>query len=81
MAFRQFRDWIEMLAIHGPEFELLNGYTIRQRFLDMLNCYKPFLAPIRQILHDDPLYTALLTKVPELADVIAQWNLSVVNDD
>lgn len=82
MALRQFLDWVEMLAQFGAEFELPSGYTIRQRFLDMLDGQKPFLAPIRQILHDDPdLYTALLTKVPELVDVIAQWNLPVISSD
>lgn len=81
-TLRQFLDWVEMLARFGPEFELPSGYTIRQRFLDMLDCHKPFLAPIRQILHDDPdLYTALLLKIPELAAVIAAWHLPVTAID
>ncbi|MCE7985690.1 MAG: TIGR02646 family protein [Caldilinea sp. CFX5] len=81
-TLRQFLDWVEMLARFGPEFKLPSGYTIRQRFLDMLDCHKPFLAPIRQILHENPdLYTALLAKIPELADVIVVWHLPVADTD
>ncbi len=81
-ALRHFFDWVEMLATFGPSFELPSGYTIHQRFLDMLHAHNPFLAPIRQILHDDTeLYNILLAKVPELAAVIAQWNLPMASHD
>lgn len=81
-TLRQFLDWTEMLARFGPEFELSSGYTIRQRLLDMLDWHKPFLAPLRQLFHDNPdFYTALMAQIPELAAVIAEWHLPVVNVD
>lgn len=76
-SFRNFFDWLEMLFRFGPEYELPSGYTIRQRMKDMLRCSEPYLAPIRQFLHEEhELKEILLTEVPELSEIIGEWALS-----
>lgn len=75
-TFRNFFDWLEMLVRFGPEYELPSGYTIRQRMRDMLGCSEPYLASIRQFLHEEhELKEMLLTEIPELSEIIEEWAL------
>ncbi len=75
-TFRNFFDWLEMLFRFGPEYELPSGYTIRQRLADMLGCSEPYLASVRQFLHEEQeLREALFAEIPELSEVIDRWDI------
>lgn len=51
----------------GPDFKMRSGKTIRERFLKMLHPSEPFLATIRQFLHENPeIRLALLKQIPQL---------------
>jgi hypothetical protein len=51
---RQFLSLLRGLLKFGPEHEMGSGYSIRQWLLDMLQPSEPYLASIRQFLHDQP---------------------------
>jgi len=59
-----------------------SGYSIRQWLLDMLQPSEPYLASIRQFLHDQPKAKAqLLKQIPELAEIIDEWALPLFVTD
>jgi uncharacterized protein (TIGR02646 family) len=67
---------LESLKQHGVGFEMPTGITLRQRFLDFMEASKPCIAPVRQILIDNPNdYQFLLQQIPELEPVFEKWFL------
>lgn len=73
-SVRQFVTWLQMLLKHGPDFEMPSGYTIRQRFIEMLDPSRPYLAPIRQILCEfTEVKEILLEEIPELTPILKRW--------
>jgi uncharacterized protein (TIGR02646 family) len=78
-TIRQFLIFMQGLLEEGAERELLPGYTIRQGLLDVLQPSEPYLAPVRQLLHEQPeIKRQLLTQIPELEEVINKWALPPV---
>ena len=74
-----FLGCIVFLAELGPDFQAPSGYTVRQRLLDLLAATEPCLAPVRQILYGELDYAHLrldlVSQVPELKPILAQWAL------
>lgn len=79
-TIRDFLGWVSFLNKFGPDCEAPSGYTLRERFLDMLDPSTPHLAAIRQILFFEPDYAGLrlqlLAELPELEAKLDTWALS-----
>lgn len=75
----EFRGWVCILGEFGPDYEAPSGYTVRERFLDMLDPSEPYLAAIRQIFFSEPDYAdlrqQLLAQIPELKAKLDAWAL------
>ncbi len=76
---RDFLSWLYILNEFGPDYEAPSGYTVRERFLDVLDPSSPYLAAIRQILFCEPdhadLRQQLLDRIPELEAKLDAWAL------
>ncbi len=74
-----FLGWMTVLRAFGPDYEAPSGYTVRQRFFDLLKASEPYLAVVRQILYADPTYShllpELLTHLPEIEPILTEWAL------
>ena len=67
---------LEMLIKFGAMYEMPSGYTIQQRFLEIFQPTKPFLAPLRQLLATElEIKASLLEQIPELDPLLNQWAL------
>jgi len=75
----EFLGWVCILREFGPDYEAPSGYTVRERFLDMLDPSEPYLAAIRQIFFSEPDYAdlrqQLLAQIPELKAKLDAWAL------
>jgi uncharacterized protein (TIGR02646 family) len=71
-----FLSLLEGLKKYGAEFELPVGKSLRERFLDFMDAEEPCMAPVRQILIDNPgFHQFLLQEIPELEPVLEKWFL------
>jgi uncharacterized protein (TIGR02646 family) len=67
---------LRILGDRGPDFVLETGTTIRQSFVEFVSPKRPYLAPIRQVLRENPeLRAALLQQIPELGPQLEAWDL------
>ncbi len=72
----EFYTLLEGLKKYGAEFELPAGVPLRKRFLDFMEASQPYLAPLRQILIENPeFHHFLLQEIPELEPVLEKWFL------
>ena len=75
----EFLGWVLVLDKFGPDYEAPSGYTVRERFLDMLDPSSSYLAAIRQILFFEPDYEdlrqQLLAQIPDLKAKLDAWAL------
>lgn len=76
---KDFLGWLHILNEFGLDYEAPSGYTVRERFLGMLDPSSPYLAAIRQILFFEPdcagLRQHLLAQIPELEAKLDTWAL------
>jgi uncharacterized protein (TIGR02646 family) len=76
---RTTEDFLSLLGglkKYGAEFELPVGKSLRERFLDFMDAEESCMAPVRQILIDNPNdYQFLLQEIPELEPVLEKWFL------
>jgi len=75
-TLNNFASLLDLLERRGPDATIKTGTSVRELFAEILSARHPYLAAIRQWLHEEPaLKQQLLKYMPGLQDVLAPWDL------